>query len=173
MGTACLAAPLFSSLLCFDPHSGSFLLSPCVCLHSDKISFPSLISLIHFLLFLLPSPHLPLFPPFSLLLLSPFPSFPHDPLSPPCSLMHLSSSLTPLLSTHNQLSPSNPEATWKLARNWTSFDRSESRHPLPSWVLTLTHYPPHEQLAALTAGSQLLPAALGYRVEHQGWAHPV
>lgn len=73
--TACLAAALFSYLLCFGPHSrGLFFLAPMCVSTLCLISFPSLISLIHFLLFFLPSSHLPLFPPFSLLLL--FPSLP-------------------------------------------------------------------------------------------------
>lgn len=80
MGTAHLVVSLFSSWHCFGPRSLGLLFLAPLCVSLSDLSSP-LISLIHFLFFL-PSPHLLLFSPFSLILLPSFP-FPMGPSLPP------------------------------------------------------------------------------------------
>lgn len=135
---------------------GLFFLAP-VCVCSCLLSPAPPLSLTSLTCFLSSFPS----PPSPSSLLSPFSCPLPMSLSPPCSLIplspvNLSSFLTPLFFTYNQFSPSNPEATWKLARNSTLSGRSEPP-PHPNSHPLLPHPP------TLTAGSQLCPAALGLK----------
>lgn len=111
MGPACLAASLFSSLLCFGPYSrGLLFLALYVSLHSPSDfllfshPFPSLSPS--------PFPSLPSLPSFLSASLTLLP-FPHDALSPPGSRIHLPSFLPPLPTTSFFLPTPRPPGNWR------------------------------------------------------------
>lgn len=139
---------LFSHCFALVPTLGLFFPAPgSLC----ALSFPhlSLSSLLLRCLTLLPSPHGP--PPSSSLSNPPL-QFIFLPFLPHCFLC----------TTSFLLPTPRPPGNWRETRHYPAEVSPHPRTPGPHPLLP--HHP------TLTAGSQLCPAALGSKVECQGWA---